>query len=114
MIQWFIKRIVFLLLYYYSTLAAMKEMYLVSVRALFPAFSIIYEDSPKYVAFCDIVKFKDKFYTAFRKGEDHAPYHDYSKNGYIVILSSDDCENWHKEIELKRRQMGFEGSMFLC
>ena len=100
MIQWFIKRIVFFTILLLYSCSHEGDVPCVST-SLFPAFSIIYEGSPKYVAFCDIVKFKDKFYTAFRKGEDHAPYHDYSKNGYIVILSSDDCENWHKEIELK-------------
>lgn len=100
MIQWFIKRMVFLaILFLYSCSHGDDELCVST--SLFPTLTIIYEDPPKYVAFCDIVQFKDKFYTAFRKGEDHAPYHDYSKNGYIVILSSDDCENWHEEIELK-------------
>ena len=95
MIQWFIKRIVFFTILLLYSCSHEGDVPCVST-SLFPAFSIIYEDSPKYVAFCDIVKFKDKFYTAFRKGEDHAPYHDYSKTGCIVMLSSNDCENWHK------------------
>ncbi len=54
--------------------------------------SRIYSDE-NYNAFTSLIKFKDKFYCAFRSGEKHV----YGKDGIIKILTSKDGSAW-KEI----------------
>jgi len=54
--------------------------------------SRIYSDE-NYNAFTSLIKFKDRFYCAFRSGEKHV----YGKDGIIKILTSKDGSAW-KEI----------------
>lgn len=61
----------------------------------------IYQNGENYVAFCDAVFYSGKYYCAFREGENHAPYHEWHKNGYLKILSSIDLSKWVEEIEIK-------------
>lgn len=61
----------------------------------------IYAVDTEYCAFCDMVYFENKYYIAFRIGDDHAPYHDYSKNGYIKILSSSNAIDWIDELNIE-------------
>ncbi len=58
----------------------------------------IYHKDGYYVAFCDVIKFGDRFYCVFREGETHAPYHEWHSNGYLKILSSKDLRNWDEEL----------------
>ena len=61
----------------------------------------VYQKGDNYVAFCDAVKYGDKYYLVFREGMTHAPYHDWHKNGYLKIFSSKDLDNWAEELEIK-------------
>ena len=61
----------------------------------------VYQKGDNYVAFCDAVKYGDKYYLVFREGMTHAPYHDWHKNGYLKILSSTNLDKWYEELEIK-------------
>lgn len=62
---------------------------------------MIYSQDGLYVAFCDAAKFEGKYYCVFREGENHAPYHEWHQNGYLIILSSSDLLNWEEEMVIK-------------
>ena len=58
----------------------------------------IYSSASEYCAFCDIIYFNDRYYIAFRVGNNHVPYTASDSNGYIKIMSSSDKKNWEEEI----------------
>lgn len=51
-------------------------------------------DEAPHSAFTDLVRYKDKFYCAFREGTGHIPEKDNSGNGNIRILVSEDGGSW--------------------
>ena len=61
----------------------------------------LYAKEGRYVAFCDAVKFEDRYYCVFREGENHAPYHEWHMNGYLKVFSSVDLKNWEEELEVR-------------
>ena len=63
--------------------------------------TVIYSKEGRYVAFCDAIKFEGKYYCVFREGENHAAYHDWHKNGFLKIMSSNDLINWSEELDIK-------------
>lgn len=77
-----------------------KENIIDEQHEFFISNQTVYKSEKEYCAFCDITYFNKKYYIAFRIGEDHAPYHDYSKNGYIKLMSSTDLTNWIPECEI--------------
>lgn len=62
---------------------------------------IVYSKAGSYEAFCDVVKYRDKYYCVFREGENHAPYHEWHTNGYLRVLSSADLKDWKEELTIK-------------
>lgn len=62
--------------------------------------ALVYKFDKEYCAFCDIITYNEKYYIAFRVGENHVPYNEYQKNGYIKIMSSKDTEIWEEELNI--------------
>jgi hypothetical protein len=52
-------------------------------------------DKARHNAFTDLIRFKDKWYCAFREGDGHV-----SKNGALRVLVSDDGEAWDTAVHL--------------
>lgn len=53
----------------------------------------IYESST-YTSFADLTWYKDRYYCAFRDGQNHVPSNSSERNGEIRILQSKDCREW--------------------
>lgn len=76
----------FLLMLFYTYASAQAPITNIKV-------SKIYSDQ-NYNAFTSLIKFKGKFYCAFRAGEKHV----YGKDGVIKIITSKDGRDW-KEVD---------------
>ena len=63
-------------------------------------------DSAPHSAFTDLIKFKGRFYCAFREGTGHIPEKDGSGDGEIRILVSDDGVVWKSSALLTKK--GFD------
>jgi hypothetical protein len=72
---------------FFGPIAGDTTIKLVGVRRIW--------DKARHNAFTDLIRFKDKWYCAFREGDGHV-----SKNGALRVLVSDDGESWETAVHL--------------
>ena len=63
-------------------------------------------DKAPHNAFTDLIKFKGRYYCAFREGTGHIPEKDGSGDGEIRVLVSDDGVAWKSSVLLAKK--GFD------